>query len=137
MKYYIPKELYDLFDVAIIWENIWEIEFYTLNPNYKKIWDKLKVTSDYEHIKLIDSEYDKNYQCYTISVFCPELIIYLKECNNYQNKKSESVWKANAISYGWSEQEVLYGYSKYMEGYIHYFKRNINDIVFEKIILME
>lgn len=126
MKYYIGKDLYDLFSYAIVWKNIWEIEFFTLNEeSSKNIWDNLNVYRDYGRVKLVDSvEYDDNYQCYTISVFCPDLIMYLKSCNDYVNPFSEVVWKNKALNCGWSKSEVDEGYIDYKKRCDAWFERH-------------
>ena len=126
LKYHINKNLYDLFSYCIIYPNIFEIEFFTLNPNYKQIWEWLK---DDEPIRLVDCEYDVNYHCYTVSVFCPRLVRYLEKAHDYHNKISEEDWIKNCIDLGYSEHEARYGYSEYMEGYIRWFKNNVSEFV--------
>lgn len=127
LKYHINKNLYNLFSYCIIYPNIFEIEFYTLNPNYKQIWEHY--FKDDALTRLVDCEYDKNYYCYTVSIFCPHLLRWLKKAHNYHNIISEEQWIENCIKLDYSEHEARYGYSEYMEGYIKWFKNNVNEFV--------
>ena len=136
MKYYIDKNLYELFTYAIIYRNNWEIEFFTLEPNHKKIWNKLS-NSQYGYTKLSDFGYDKNFHCYTISIFCPDLLNYLKYVHRFDCKINETDWKKRAKECNWTKQEIEYGYSKYMEQYIKWFEHHANEIIFNELILKD
>lgn len=127
LKYHINKNLYDLFSYCIIYPNIFEIEFFTLNPNYKLIWD-FWLKED-EPTRLVDCGYDENYYCYTVSIFCPHLLRYLEKAHDYHNKIGEEDWIKNCVELGYSEHEAMYGYSEYMEGYIRWFKNNVSEFV--------
>lgn len=122
MKYYISKDLYDLFTYAIVWEKNREIEFFTLNENYKDIWSILRISEDYGYCKLIDLGYDNNYCCYVVSVICHELLVYLKSIHDYAHPLGEKVWKSKARNCGWSEEEIQYGYLEYKEKCNHWFE---------------
>ena len=124
LKYYIGKDLYELFDYCIIYKNNFEIEFFSRYPNHKKIWDKMNVYENYGYCKLVDCEYDENYDCYTVSVVCADLLDYLRSCHDYGSPWSEKLWKDRAKSCGWSDTDVDEGYSKYKLDYDIWFERN-------------
>lgn len=114
LKYYIGKDLYELFSYAVVIERNFEIEFFTLDENYKKIWMILR-TGDYGHCALTDMGYDHNYHCYTVSVVCLELLYYLKVVHDYSNVMGERIWKDKAKNCGWNEKEITEGYFEYKE----------------------
>lgn len=122
LKYYIGKDLYELFDYCIIYKNNFEIEFFSRYPNHKKIWDKMNVYEHYGYCKLVDCEYDEKYDCYTVSVVCADLLDYLRSCHDYVSPWSEKLWKERAKSCGWSDTDVSEGYKEYRLEYDLWFE---------------
>lgn len=123
-KYYIDKKLYDLFCYAIIYPNSYEVEFYTLNDDYKNIWSKMRIYSDYGKSALIDCGYDENYFCYTVSVFCPDLLSYLRSMHDYCCVCGERLWKEKAKNCNWNDDEINQGYMKYKKLCDEWFERH-------------
>ena len=124
MKYYIGKDLYELFDYAIVWGTIWEIEFFTQNEYYNDIWSKLNFNNDYGRVRLVDCEYMEQYQCYTVSVFAPDLIRFLRSMNDHCNVMGEKIWKGKAKNCGWNDDEVNQGYVEYKRKCDEWFERH-------------
>ena len=124
MKYYIGKDLYELFDYAIIWKNTWDIEFFTQNPEYKEIWSKLRIYEDYGRCRLREFEYSEIYNCYIVDVFAPDLIEYLRSIHDYCNPMGEKLWKDKARNCGWNEEEVIIGYRIYKNNCSDWFERH-------------
>ena len=124
MKFYIGKDLYDLFDYAVMIRN--EIEFFTLNPNYKEIWNKLRVYEDYGHTRLNEMGWDNNYHCYCVDVFCPDLIDFVISWRKHHwCSTGEMSWKEHARFRGWvDEVELDEGYEEYKRNIDDWFERN-------------
>lgn len=124
MKFYIGKDLYDLFDYAVRTRN--EIEFFTLNPNYKEIWSKLRVFEHYGHTKLNSIGWNENYHCYCVDVFCPDLVQYVISWRfHHWCSTSDSNWKAHARFKGWvDEDELEEGCKQYRQNINDWFERN-------------
>ena len=114
LKYYIPKDLYDLIDYAILYRNNWNLELFSFSPDYKDIWSKLRVYDNYGHCKLLELGYDENYYCYCVDVVCADLLDYLYHMHDYYTSPSpKKVWMDRALRCGWSEEEVAVGWEDY------------------------
>lgn len=114
LRYYVPKDLYDLVDYAVLFKNGWNIEFFSFSPEYKEIWSKLRVSEDYGYCKLLELGYDDIYGCYSVDVVCADLLRYLYSMHDYYTSPiSESRWKSRALDIGWSEGEVNVGWIEY------------------------
>lgn len=126
MKFYIGKDLYDLVDYAVYFKNSWDIEFFTLNEDYKEIWSKLRVREDYGRTRLRGFEWDKNYSCYSVDVFCPDLINFIISWNfHHWHSVGENIWKDHARHKGWIDEEELHqGWLVYKAKVDNWFKLN-------------
>ena len=109
-KYYIPKQLYDLFDYAIIQQG--NVEFLTSNTNYKDIWSILQ-NKHYGRCKLNSIKFDENFKCYSVDVMCKELLDYIAFFHRHTCHMGEKRWKKGALKLGWSQEEVDIGYEEY------------------------
>lgn len=124
MKYYTPKEFYNLFDYVIAYPNIWELEFFTLHPEYQKIWDYFK-TGEMGYARLVGMEWDNKYKCYTVDISCMEFMEYIRHFNkDFHSTMSEKSWKSMVARNGWSEDEVNEGYEKYKQDRHRWFERH-------------
>lgn len=121
LKYYIDKNLYDLFSYSIFFKNSYEIEFFTLNQEYMDIWYLMKKNNDYGRVELVDFGYDENYFCYTVSIFCPDLLSYLYSMHDYANVLGENLWMDKCRGCNWSEEEIIEGYYEYKNNCINWF----------------
>ena len=115
MRYYTPKSFFNLFDVAVVYGNSFprDIEFYTVNEDYKEIWSYLR-REDFGRNSLIDMGFEKQYGCYVVDVCCPEFIDYLIHFNKrFYCSSGKSSWVEMVKKNGWSDVEVEEGYLKY------------------------
>ena len=123
MKFYINKEIYDLFDYTVFYKNSFSFEFYTLNKDYKKIFDYFKEEFD---ARLICCEWDNNYNCYCVDISCVPLMVWLEHWNcKPWISSGESNWKSMARERGWFDEDDLdKGWSEYKQRIDNWFKRN-------------
>ena len=106
-KYWIPKKTYDLFEVAWI-HNRWEIEFYTLNQDYKEIWSEFRNSSKYGPCKLNSIGYDENYHCYVVDIMAMEFMEhYMKECYSPFRYMGEEVYINHAHNMGYHNDKEI------------------------------
>ena len=112
-QYYISKELYELFDYAIIYHSF-EVEFFTINEDYKRIWELLSYNHNYGRCVLKEIGYDETYDCYIVHVVCGELLNYIRSFRQSSFAvMGERQWKNHALKLGWTEDEVENGYDEY------------------------
>lgn len=125
MKYYTPKEFYNLFDYVIVYP-MWELEFFTLRPDYRKIWDFFRKDPQFfGRASLVGMEWDNNYKCYTVDICCLEFIEFIRHFNNdFHCTMAEKSWKSMVADNGWSEDEVDEGYEKYKMDRNRWFERH-------------
>ena len=106
-KYWIPKKTYDLFEVAWI-HNRWEIEFYTLDQDYKEIWSEFRNSSKYGPCKLNSIGYDENYHCYIVDIMAMEFMEhYMRECYSPFRYMGEEVYINHAHNMGYHNDEEI------------------------------
>lgn len=106
-KYWIPKKTYDLFEVAWI-TNRWEIEFFTLNQDYKEIWTEFRNSSKYGPCKLNSIEYDEKYHCYCVDIMAMEFMEhYMKECYSPFRYMGEKVYLEHAHNMGYTNDTEI------------------------------
>lgn len=124
MKFYIDKSLFDLFEYAVYYKNSYDIEFYTLNENYKEIWSKLRIYEDYGYTKLRSMGWTDNYGCYCVDVHCPDLIDYLISWNyEHWHTVGKSVWIDMVRERGWNDyNEIEKGWEIYHNSVNNWFK---------------
>lgn len=123
MKFYISKEIYDLFDYAVFYKNSFSFEFYTLNKNYKKILDYFEREFD---ARLNCCEWDTNYNCYCVDISCISLMVWLEHWNcHHWCSTNENSWKSMAREKGWiDEDELNTGWVEYKQRIDEWFKQN-------------
>lgn len=120
-KYLISKDLYQLADVICLY-NRFNLEFLTLNHNYKSIWSKLRISEDYGECRLLDCGFENNYKCYIVDVWCPTLVRYIQFMNDYCNPMGKVGWCNRALNLGWSNSEVEQGYLIYKQKCDNWFR---------------
>ena len=101
-KYWIPKKTYDLFEVA--WITKWDIEFFTLNHDYKEIWSEFRNSNKYGRCELNSIGYDENYKCYCVDILALEFLEhYMKEALSPFRYMGEDEYLEHAHSMGYTD----------------------------------
>lgn len=123
MKFYIDKEVYDLFDFCVVYRNSFSFEFFTLNKSYKRIYNYFKHEFD---ARLRCCEWDINYDCYCVDFSCVQLLVWLDHWYNRPWISSgEKGWKDMARDRGWVDEEELHeGWLEYKRRIDRWFKLN-------------
>ena len=123
MKFYIDKNVYDLFDFCVFYKNSFSFEFFTMNNDYERIFEYFRKEFD---TRLICMGWDVNYNCYCVDFSCVPLLEWLDHwhCHLWV-VSSEIHWKRMVRNKGWvDENEVHEGWLEYKRRRDAWFKRN-------------
>lgn len=129
MRYYTPKDFFNLFDVAVVYGGSFsrDIEFYTVNEDYKEIWSYLR-RGEFGRNSLNSIGFEERYGCYVVDVCCPEFIDYLIHFNKrFYCSMGKSSWVKMVKGNGWSDDEVEEGYLKYKNARDEWFSREYGE----------
>lgn len=107
LKYYIPCEVYDLFEVLWLRENSFDFEFFTLHPDYKEIWSEFRKSNRYGHAGLMELGYDDIYHCYVVHIRSASLLAGLQEFHSPYRYMGESVFFENAHKLGYTNDTEI------------------------------